>query len=706
MRDKPSSSKPGIDSKPLKPLLIFLLIITPFIGATEYIWPQSIIIFLGSIFVFIFTFTLFKSKNIEFLNTLLIPLLFIFFAIILFTLVPLPKGLLKVVSPNTYSLYKDYLPGYADGSFFSTLKPLTLDPYRTLISVSMLFTYAIVFFCLINKFDTSRSRTRVAQLIIIMSTIIASWGLLDIFSANEKLFRIKEVISGDPTGPFINTIHFAHFMALCIPLSLGMWLARIGSEIEEIRFSIVKGFIRNCVKVIKYSIFYLLPAMIMTFALFKSLSRGAILSFFISIIVFMFLQLVKRNTRRKAFLLLSIIIFSLIIVFSLDKGEVKSRIETLKTPMKTDSAQTRTTAWKDTFQMFKDFPLFGTGLNSYQIIFPKYKSIFGSGKMFFTHAENDYIEMLAEIGIVGSICIILALIIFLRNVFYNFKREEDALKVTLLASGISSFAAISFSALTDFVFHIPAISLVFIFICFIIWPRAKGSKFITLDFENNKKKYMAAASICIGFCAFVIIFSIRLFLGQVFFYNFVHSPNYFEAKKHWIQNAAAFDKKNSFYTYSLGRLCYDQAGTIEQSNKDLSLQYLIEAKNNFQRAIELEPVNWRYHFYNGLSELVLAYSKDGYSLTQALNSLEKALELNPTEYDLYEYLGNYYLTTKPEKAFAYYRQLLILRPWKLSTVLNNIWKVYRNPNFLRQAIPPDPKLTSEYEKFLKAKGIK
>jgi len=695
------------NSRKIKYLILFLVIITPVIAATEYAWGQSLIILTGSLIVFLLFRFFLKDGRAEVLNTLLNPLIFIFFLLGIFTVIPLPKFLLKLISPGTFHLYKEYLPSYVSSSWIFPLRSLSLYSYKTLLSMSILVTYAAVFFCLINKFDSFKIRMRLANLIIILGTFISCWGILNMHIQNDKLFWMNDIVSGIPTGPFINTIHFGHFMALCIPLTLGMWMGKIDFGMDRNVFVKTNEYRRVITGFMKDLVLYLLPAITMMVGLFKSLSRGAVVSFSFSMLVFTGVLLYKSKTRLKAILLLGVLLCGVVLALSLDNGDVLTRLQTLKSPATTDSAQTRVTVWKDDINVFKDFPVFGTGLNTFQTIFPKYKTIFGSGKMFFTHAENDYIETLSEVGMSGCIFLILIIVVFVRNVRVGFKLTNDTFKICLLAGGISSISAAAVSGLTDFIFHIPAISLIFIVICFIVWPQVgKSGKLTVLSYKDNRKGFIATMLALLVLFLFLLIFSIRVLAGQIYFCKFVHAPDNFTLKSNYIKKAAVIDSKNADYRYKYGEACFKEAKGLKKRDKGRSTELARKAKTNFDKAINLDPVNWRYYFARGASEVFLT-SAGAREFTSAdvRESFNKTLELNPTEYAVYEDMGEFYLYVQPARAFEYYKRLAELRPWYFGAVLNIAWGISDSPNFVREVVPDDPEFLLKYADFLESKGL-
>jgi len=628
------------------------------------------------------------------------PLACIFFLMLLFSIIPLPQFIFKIISSNTHSIYREYLSNGA--GFVFPLRSLSLYSYKTTLSIIVLFAYGAVFYSFVNRFDGFRVRTRLANLVVFTVTFIAFLGIINMYVQNNKLFWCRPIISGTPTGPFINTIHFSHFMALGIPIAIAMWIGKIRLKIKSVNFNKITFLMYY----IKYSILYFVPAVIMTAALFRALSRGAMIAFCVSILFFMVLLILKKRIGKNLLLLLAIMLIAVIFINRLDKGTIGARIETLKSPMQTQSGQMRLAIWGDTLKIVKDYPLFGIGLNTYQGIIQKYKTIYGSGKMVFTHAENDYIETLSEVGIFGMTIIILMGLFFTRNVFIHFKLSRDSFETILLVGGISSCIAALIGACTDFVFHIPAISFIFLVVCFIIWPRDKRERRMTLSYHSNQKGFMFLIYGMFLISLLLLIFSARLLAGQLFYYKFIQAPDSFNFRIYYMKRAINFDGKNANYRYRLGETYFEEAKLIREIQEEQAIYLTKKAKMNFDKAIELEPTNWKYHFYSGSTEFILAVNDPAaYSVAEAEKSFDRAVQLNPTEYDIYSYLGDYYLDKDPSRAFGYYRKLIELRPWTFISVLDTIWKRSTNPYLIRNAIPDDAHSCMRYAYYLESKGI-
>jgi O-antigen ligase/Tfp pilus assembly protein PilF len=136
-----------------------------------------------------------------------------------------------------------------------------------------------------------------------------------------------------------------------------------------------------------------------------------------------------------------------------------------------NAGKTRSWDWWVGWEMFKDHPLFGVGLGNYKLNFVPYKAAFlatpqGKSYDFYipraAQAHNDYVQVVAEMGILGIITL-LSILVMLPLFFWLRLRantdEGDRLDLILLGSGIVVFLV---HALFSFPAHLPASSLVVI----------------------------------------------------------------------------------------------------------------------------------------------------------------------------------------------------------------------------------------------------
>ena len=114
---------------------------------------------------------------------------------------------------------------------------------------------------------------------------------------------------------------------------------------------------------------------------------------------------------------------------------------------------------QDTWRLFLDNPLLGTGLGTFEMVFPPYDSLY-DGKIV-NHAHNDYVEALSETGIVGGLCCAWFVGFVLLNSLKGWAGLETSFGSALNLSGLIACSGILVHGLVDFNLHIPANALLF-----------------------------------------------------------------------------------------------------------------------------------------------------------------------------------------------------------------------------------------------------
>jgi O-antigen ligase len=137
--------------------------------------------------------------------------------------------------------------------------------------------------------------------------------------------------------------------------------------------------------------------------------------------------------------------------------EITKRFSTMKSIEVTTGK--RASMRRDTWRIFMDHPWVGTGLGTLQIVFPPYETQY-DGKVV-NHSHNDYVEALAETGVLGGLCcaLFLGMLLFhsMRQLFY----VSSAFASVLNLSGMTACTGFLAHSFVDFNLHLPANALLF-----------------------------------------------------------------------------------------------------------------------------------------------------------------------------------------------------------------------------------------------------
>lgn len=421
--------------------LLLIVIFTPLAFGTVHVWAYTLfelaVLFLVSIWII----KMIYHGEISIPSTSLNLSILAFIFLIFFQLIPIPEGIIKLVSPSTNQIYVDTINSLNFKTHFdSSMMTISINPDATKIEFFKMLAYIGVFYLIIGNMNTSRQINKLLMVIIITGFIISLFGLIQHFSWNGKVYWYKELTHGGiPFGPFINRNNFAGYINLIIPIALSMFVVEKDKD-KKILF----GFM----------------SIVMVVALFLSLSRGGIISFVGAMVFMGCLLLFKRSKNQKGALILgSLLVCTLIYLIYIGINPVLDRLFTLS-ESETYLKQGRLIVWVATLEIAKDFKMLGSGLDTFETIFPHYQPLEVS-KLYWLDAHNDYIQFTAETGMVGVLIASTFFIKLFKRVFSSLNDVQSMTCNYLLIGLLSSIVAFMISIIFTFNTHIPANALLF-----------------------------------------------------------------------------------------------------------------------------------------------------------------------------------------------------------------------------------------------------
>ncbi|HAM52933.1 MAG TPA: hypothetical protein DCP92_20380 [Nitrospiraceae bacterium] len=380
----------------------------------------------------------------------------LFLAYILFQLVPLPAGLLRVVSSGTYALYKETLWA-ADPNAWGSL---SVNRNATLAEFFRLAAYAAFYILTIQVLARKDLLKRTVWILVVFVSVLASFSMLQHFLWNNKIYWLREVpVGAHPFGPYVNRNNYAGLLDMILPLIVCLFIYyRPRNSCRSLRAKAVEAFSNPLTNVHVLLGFF---ALLVATSVFRSLSKGGIISLCISMI---FLAGIIRNKGKEAkgWLLVALIVtLAFYSVGWFGWNQIFKRFEALRDTQGA-IAEARMGIWKDSVAMIRDFPLTGTGFGSYIHIYPKYRSI--TAEEIVDHAHNDYMELLSEGGFVAVVIFLCFLYSVVRKSYKAFRGRRERYCVLLYIGAATGIVSILIYSITDFNLHIGANGLYFFFL--------------------------------------------------------------------------------------------------------------------------------------------------------------------------------------------------------------------------------------------------
>ena len=493
------------------------------------------------------------------------------------------------------------------------------------ISWVQYLTYALLFFIVLNSFTSKNSISALFHTLIISLFVVSIIGLSQQYLSDITLIKQFYYQFVAPAASFANKNLASHFVVMTIPLSFLMFIVTKNKRLS-FAYSLVTFF----------SLWYVIIIA----------ARQAYVAIFVELLVivlFLVFDYVKNNnTFLKSIQHIKIkiitfifLIFSLFIVsnfssdgFDLSKG---GKLESVA-KISLEGGSSRIPAWKNTIEMIKDHPIAGVGIGQWQEHYPLYYDASAPDVIFgdtirLTKAHNEYLEMFANVGIVGFLPLLWIFIIVFKGTWNKLKSNDDRGRVLAISMGMVGFTVVAF-------FSFPIWAYVSAFILFIFIALVDN---MTSTVEKkyiipiNKKRYLIFSSVVL------LIFSLVFFYS----YQWIKSEHY---------RGVAINKSNA---------------------KDSDLAILYSAKSS-----ELNPYNQQN--LNELGAYLLTNGKEKESIPYLIKSNDITLF---NSISLINLMIGYNTLGEVEKSKAISREILKNDPRNVKALANLVRILYNQGDY-------------------------
>jgi O-antigen ligase len=389
-----------------------------------------------------------------------------FMLYVLFQLTPLSNGTLKGLSPYTGSLYGQAhalttLTGTDPGSQLPGY--LSLDRDKTVKSLLAFAAYLGFGFLLSRTIRTSRDVKRCALVLIIFAAGLSLYGLLSLLNAAPKLAGWKNPLlqGARVSATLVNPDHFALFLVMGISLTFGY----LASHLMKMPPTVGRTRRQRWVSLVNAEGSYVPKAFLLLFligvmivVLFYTLSRGAVIGLAVSLLFCLVVLFLK--TRRSIFLLLMVLPVAFIVYYAQVVGvePLLKRLEETRREMLELDDNIRVQSYRVGLELWQRFPWFGSGLGSFEVVFPMAASDVYEG-FYVPYLHNDWLQLAVETGWLGSALFLAAVVTLFVRIFHRWWQVEDRWGFGFGLAAMSAMLGSGVHAFVDFGLRIPINSL-------------------------------------------------------------------------------------------------------------------------------------------------------------------------------------------------------------------------------------------------------
>ena len=515
-------------------------------------------------------------------------------------------------------------------------------------------SYLLLYWAFVSNMDKEKVFTTL-KFGLLSGFIVSIWGIAEHFGISASCILLRGEFSD---SCWIQDVQSRVFATLGQPNWMAVYLSML-------IFPALYFFLISATKKSLTTYYLLLITLYLAFTF--TYSRGPTLGLIGGILVFGGAWLWRYSLTRGKTLSLSIILISFLAInllfgsaltgFRLVSKFAPPPRPNISLPSSstqlenggTESGQIRFIVWQGAIDIFKHYPLFGSGLETFAYSYYQYRppqhNLTSEWDFLYNKAHNEYLNYLATTGIVGFgtyLLVIGAFVAWSVSRIFKTKQPEFLLIVVLLASYISyliyNFFLFSVVIIAIFFYLFPALA-------FVASDSTRPFKlpqlftflFSLFTFIYRRPIYTKIAKGIIIFSTFYLLFSIfQLWYADTLFASGEKAQDAGNPGRAYNLLTLATDLNNSepFYKSELSFAAAGASVALKETDATLSAALKEEAEVRTAAVLKTNPNNvsfWRsaIRTYFELSSLDKKY------IEVTLTTIDHTIKLAPTDPKLY-----------------------------------------------------------------------
>jgi len=331
-------------------------------------------------------------------------------------------------------------------------RSISVVPERSEGHLLRLFSYAAILLAAWTVARRSRGAAILLQAIACISVAYAVYGLLAYFAGNQTiLWYPKWAYRYDLTGSFVNRNSFAAFLGLGLLANLGLLAQALMKHVDGRSWRIL--VLSSLEAIFRHGVWVILSVAFVSSALLLTHSRGGAVAAMlgaVGLVVAIFAAPSLAGPWRWA--IAGLTGLGVLVMLMVAGTGLLARV-----PESASELGGRTEIYQGTIEAIKDHSILGTGLGSFEFVFPPYQP--QSESKLIEYAHDEYLQNMLELGIPAALVFYAMLGSLVIRCFAGAVRRRRNAIFPSVAAG-ASVLAIAHTAI-DFSTQIPAVSAAF-----------------------------------------------------------------------------------------------------------------------------------------------------------------------------------------------------------------------------------------------------
>jgi O-antigen ligase len=363
---------------------------------------------------------------------------------------PLPVDVLGIVSPVSAEVARDTATTLHAFGRPSPPPRISIAPLETIDTIILTLAFLALFVSTVLLLR-SRSRRRLFVMVFLGSAVLH----VLIATATRGMFASPEDSTpGRLHGAFVNPNHFAGYLLLALGVAFGVLWREVLHTRDRIRHTergrlFESRFIQLSLRVVLWGI--------IAAGIGLTQSRGAILVAVIVTVVMLSIALAhpRLRSRRWSYTVAGVGVVAAAIGFAILAVRQQPIIRFLGSDPRDPASDLRLNLWRLSFEAWRRFPIFGSGLGTYREAFRRVQPRDLNYLVEFAH--SDPLQLLVTGGAIGFTFGVVAFVTVLVALIRHWRKEQRREESAFLLAAFGAILAISLHGMVEFNLSIPAI---------------------------------------------------------------------------------------------------------------------------------------------------------------------------------------------------------------------------------------------------------
>lgn len=491
-----------------------------------------------------------------------------------------------------------------------------------------ILVYAAVFFLVLNNLHRQESTQIIAFTWFGLAVLISFYAVFQFATKSDLVWNVHSGYLGRGSGTYICPNHLAGFLEMLLPLAVAYAFVGRGKALTKI----LVGY----------------AALTMVAGIAVTASRGSWVAVVLALIGIALLLLAHRSFRWPAIALLVLLIAGgTLAVVKTDY--FKQRFNRTFVAGKVD-LDTRWALWDSAIRMWQDHVWCGVGPGHYDLNFRLYRP--ASVQLQADRAHNEYLNTLADWGVIGLVIVASALVLLTAGVirvWRHVQRDGGAFssnqsdKFAFVLGAAMGLFALALHSAVDFNLHIPANAIIAVTLMALL---TSHWRFATERFWFSARlpgKTIATAMLLVA-AGYLGLQTAHLAHERLWLNRAAGLEKDPGAQAAALEHAYAIEPRNGDTAHAIGEICRLKS----LDGKEGYTQRAAQAITWYQRGVTNNPLNGFNYMRWGMTLDFLGRH------AEAETMFLKADELDPNGYYTCAHIGQHYVE-KGDYASA--------RPW-------------------------------------------